>query len=429
MSNQSTERTIDSRTSIESRGRWARRGWLATTALLALVLVLHALVSFAGARHSVDGLDRGQADLLDAGLREMLAARGDLSDSVILARFLQINHGRGLRFVALSADGAHAGTSVAGTRVIPPPPRDSATGRLPLVPVGNRLRDYVPGLFGSAPLSEQPSYMILEFAPTASARLLGNARRTLGLAIAAALVLSFAAWMFLRTSIRYDEARFRLEQQRHLAVLGEMSAVLAHEIRNPLAALKGHAQLAYERLADGSREKTCIGFVVECANRLDELTSNLLSFARSGSIERSPVDPVELMRTAVRDVFGDSPIAVEADDAPTQWPLDGGRVRQALVNLLDNARQSSPTGIAPIARVGRQSDRLVFEIRDYGAGLPAGREERIFDAFFTTRTNGTGLGLAVASRVAEMHGGEITARNLPDTGAMFRLSLPSLGNR
>ena len=107
-----------------------------------------------------------------------------------------------------------------------------------------------------------------------------------------------------------------------------------------------------------------------------------------------------------------------------EWPLDAERVRQALVNVLDNARQNSPQGVAPEIRVLQRADQLVFEVRDFGTGLPAGREARIFDPFFTTRANGTGLGLAVASRVAEMHGGRITAKNHHDSGAVFRLTIP-----
>jgi two-component system sensor histidine kinase HydH len=266
--------------------------------------------------------------------------------------------------------------------------------------------------------------MIIDFQPKAAARLMQNAQRSLVLAIASAVVLSLAAVAFLRTSVRYEEARLRLEQQRHLALLGEMSAVLAHEIRNPLAALKGHAQLAYERLPNGAREKTCVGFVIENSERLESLTSDLLSFARSAPPNVLPTDPVELMRTAARDVFADDSTIVHASGDQQEWPLDAERVRQALVNVLDNARQNSPPGSVPELRVLQRADRLVFEVRDFGAGLPAGREARIFDPFFTTRTNGTGLGLAIASRVAEMHGGRITAMNHHAAGAVFRLTIP-----
>jgi two-component system sensor histidine kinase HydH len=272
-----------------------------------------------------------------------------------------------------------------------------------------------------------PSYVVVEFEPTAAARLTQTARRSLALAVAAAALLSLAAWIFVRMSARYENARLRLEQRRHLTLLGEMSAVLAHEIRNPLASLKGHAQLAAERMPDGTREKACVEQVIASADRLDALTSDLLSFARSSAIELEPVSPVDVMRMAAADVFdvvNETSLILEIGTAPAIWPLDAGRVRQALINLLDNARKASSGPRAPVARVALESNRLVFEIRDFGPGLPVGGEKRIFDPFFTTRTNGTGLGLAVASRVAEMHGGEISAANHRDTGAVFRLSIP-----
>jgi two-component system, NtrC family, sensor histidine kinase HydH len=404
-------------------GRWARRGWMATTALLAIALVLNAVTSYIGSRRAVDGLNRGQADFLGGALREHLAVRGTLSDSEVAERFLAANESRGLRYVALAHDSAHAGTSAIGDIGATPPPRDSASGRIPLLAVGNRLRAYVAT---SMPASSAASYMVIEFQPTAAARLMHSARRALLLAITGAVVLSFAGLVFSRTSLRYEETRLRLEQQRHLALLGEMSAVLAHEIRNPLASLKGHAQLAVERVPCGSRERTCIEYVIESAVRLETLTSDLLSFARSGPAELTAVDPVELMRSAARDVFGDDVVDVDDVSAPAQWLLDVGRVRQAVVNLLDNARQISPPGAPPSLRVAQRADHLVFEVRDFGPGLPAGREARIFDAFFTTRANGTGLGLAIASRVAESHGGEITAANHADGGAVFRLIIPNL---
>jgi len=406
-------------------GRWARRGWMATTALLALALVVNALLSFAGSRRAVEGLNRGQADLLGATLREMLAARGELSDSAVVAHFLADNEQRGLRYVALTGEGIFAGDAISGSLAAPPaPPRDSVFERMPLVAMHDRLRAFFPGPFRSTSATQSPSYMVIDFQPTAATRLMQSARRALVLAIASAFVLSLAAIVFLRTSVRYEEARLRLEQQRHLALLGEMSAVLAHEIRNPLAALKGHAQLAVERLANGTREKTCIGYVIENSERLEALTSDLLSFARSAPANVLPTDPVELMRTAARDVFTDDTAIVHTSGVLAQWPLDEARVRQALVNVLDNARQNSPQGMTPELRVMQRADQLVFEVRDFGVGPPAGRESRIFDPFFTTRANGTGLGLALASRVAEMHGGKITAANHHDAGAVFRLTIP-----
>jgi two-component system sensor histidine kinase HydH len=140
------------------------------------------------------------------------------------------------------------------------------------------------------------------------------------------------------------------------------------------------------------------------------------------------VDPRALLRESVAEaVEGAGGPGVDVDDAaaPERWPLDARRLRHALVNILQNAVQATPAAAPPRVRVAVEQDRLVYEIRDFGPGLVAGSAERVFDPFFTTRTNGTGLGLAVARRVAEMHGGTITAGNHPEGGAWFRLAIPA----
>jgi two-component system sensor histidine kinase HydH len=230
--------------------------------------------------------------------------------------------------------------------------------------------------------------------------------------------------LFWRTSGRFEAARLALAEQKRLSQLGEMSAVLAHEIRNPLASLKGNAQLLAERLPADSREKSRADRVVSEATRLEALTSDLLDFARSGPLERAVVDPAVLVRTAIADVDA-SGFELDAAAAPASWPVDANRMRQALVNILQNARQAAHDGRPPRVRVAQEGAALVVEVRDFGPGLAAGSEARIFDPFFTTRTNGTGLGLAVVRRIVEMHGGTITASNHPQGGAVFCIRLPA----
>jgi two-component system sensor histidine kinase HydH len=214
-----------------------------------------------------------------------------------------------------------------------------------------------------------------------------------------------------------------LLEQRRLTQLGELSAVMAHEIRNPLASLKGNAQLLAEGLAPGSRERGRAERVIGEATRLESLTSDLLDFARSAPLDLKSVDPVAPVRASLADL-GEEGFELDARRAPQRWALDPERVRQLLLNVLQNARQASPEGKKPSVRVAGEGKTLIYEVRDFGPGLPSGSEARIFDPFFTTRTKGTGLGLAVARRVAEMHGGTIAARNHPEGGALFRIEIP-----
>jgi two-component system sensor histidine kinase HydH len=202
-----------------------------------------------------------------------------------------------------------------------------------------------------------------------------------------------------------------------------MSAVLAHEIRNPLASLKGHAQLLAGRLAPESAERRKADRVVGEAKRLENLVTDLLAFTRSAPISRRPADPARLLRSAVHEVGGDT-FAIEDAGAPAEWSLDPDRIRQALTNLLRNAAQASPEGTTIETSVAAANGKLVFTVRDHGDGLRSGDEVRVFEPFYTTRTQGTGLGLAVASRIADMHDGSITASNHPGGGAIFRIEIP-----
>lgn len=407
------------------RGAWARSAWLATTALLALALVANAAASYRGSRTALPGLDRGQADYFGAGALELLTDTSKTSDAAQLTSFLRANERRGLRYVALVDD---EGRTIAGAGraaiVSTMPDRNPTTGRVPLIRGSERLRAYFPAPVRVA-ASEEPARLIVEFEPTASMRLMDVARRSLALSLATAILLFVLALVFFRISSHYESARLRLERDRHLARLGEMSAVLAHEIRNPLASLKGHAQLAAERLAEGSRERRCVENVIGDAERLGALTSDLLTFARSSPLELDLVNPGDLLRRAASDVLGEEALTIDDAAAPAKWLLDAERMRQALVNLLDNAWTATSGSRAPAVRIANEADQLVFEIRDFGPGLPRGSEHRIFDPFFTTRTNGTGLGLAVASRVVETHGGRIEASNHPEGGALFRLMIPT----
>jgi two-component system sensor histidine kinase HydH len=253
--------------------------------------------------------------------------------------------------------------------------------------------------------------------------MMARAQGSLFVAGIVALVLMTAGFGFWRISQRIEATERRMEEHRRLTLLGEMSAVLAHEIRNPLASLKGHAQLLVERLDDGSAERRKAARVVEEATRLESLTSDLLDFARSGPMDLGVVDPGALLEASAAEVS--EAIEVDSSESPDHWRLDERRFRQAVLgNILRNAVQASPPDRPPRARVAMENGTLVFTVRDFGAGLPEGEAGQIFEPFFTTRATGTGLGLAVARRIVDLHGGRIAAANAPGGGAVFRVELP-----
>jgi two-component system, NtrC family, sensor histidine kinase HydH len=255
-----------------------------------------------------------------------------------------------------------------------------------------------------------------------------RARRDLVVGVTVAVALMLAAAVFWRLSRRAQAVEARLGQERHLAALGEMSAVLAHEIRNPLASLKGHAQLLAERVGDDPALARKVARIVDESQRLEALTHGLLEFARTGRLELTEADPAALLRRcADACAQGPSPaptVAVHAHGAPDRWRLDAPKLERVIGNLLDNAAQAAPATEVE-ARVYGDDRRLVFEVRDHGPGVPPEDRARIFEPFHTTRTRGTGLGLAVAQRIVEQHGGTLEALDAPGGGTCFRITLPA----
>jgi len=438
----------------------ARLGWMITAVAMAAVLVIGAWLNYRVVRAAVDTLNLGQAELLGNAMR---LPRGQELDSVSLQEILDTHAAAGLRYVAVIGPDDSI-VAEAGTRTAPltrPAPSMDFGARV--IAVGDRMRAFQPRPptrpsrgpgerpeppperpegevrpEGAQPDAGQEGadrpdrgerrepfremyWSVVEFDPVA-AEVLAGGRRNLGLsALAAALLLSLAALSW-RAWERYESARRTLEEQQRLAVLGQMSAVLAHEIRNPLASLKGNAQLVAEKLPEDSPDRKRVARVVSEAQRLEALTADLLDFARTGPVQLSDADPMDLTRQLIEDVDG-GPFELETRGAPRTWRLDPARVRQALLNVLMNARQASGSGTVEVL-VDQGADELVFEVTDSGTGLPEGEEGRIFDPFFTTRTNGTGLGLAVARAAVEKHGGRIDAKNREGGGAVFRIAIP-----
>jgi two-component system, NtrC family, sensor histidine kinase HydH len=284
---------------------------------------------------------------------------------------------------------------------------------MPPMPEGERARFH------------RHSGIVFEFEPVVASHLMDRAGSLLAFGLAAALVMMLVAAVSHVLSRRYEGAKRHFEEKRRLSLVGEMSAVLAHEIRNPLASLKGNAQLLAEHLPDASADRAKADRVVLEASRLEALTADLLDFVRTGPLDRTAIDPAGLLRTCAEDVDPGG-FTLHLDASPDHWTLDGPRVRQVLTNLLRNAHQATPPDAPrPEVSIFGEGKRLTITIRDHGAGLPKGQAERIFDPFFTTRTSGTGLGLAVARRIVELHGGSLTATNHAQGGAIFHITLPA----
>jgi two-component system sensor histidine kinase HydH len=420
--------------------RITRWGFFAVALVLGTALLVSSITSWLGARTLLDTVIRGQAEDLHHELRRSMDDRPHRGppSAEELERFIEDHADEGVCYVAVMGPDDEP-IAAAGIISDPRPLRPGELRTLgdhvqvsfamhpPGPPPGKGL-DHKKG-FGPPGLLDsrgppRPPPLVIEFRPEAALALRARARRDLGVGVTVAVALMLAAAVFWRLSRRAQAVEARLGQQRHLAALGEMSAVLAHEIRNPLASLKGHAQLLAERVTDDPALTRKVTRIVDEAQRLETLTHGLLDFARTGRLELAEVDPAALLRRCA-DACLHAPHAtvVEAVGAPTRWRLDAPKLERVLVNLLDNAVQAAP-GATVEARVYGDDRQLVFEVRDHGPGVPADERARIFEPFHTTRTRGTGLGLAVAQRIVEQHGGTIEVLDALGGGACFRITLP-----
>jgi two-component system, NtrC family, sensor histidine kinase HydH len=395
----------------------ARNGLFLALVALGITLVVSEWANRGEVERISALLDRAQAERFFQPVPPLHDRHHGPATSAELSQLLAQFRGEGLRYlVEYDADGAVV--SEAGQHVGIERPRPGENFGPPRV-VADRVRV----TFRPPSRREGKPDLVVEFEPTISTQLRQHADRRFAFSIAVAvslLALTFGLWLAVR---REELRRAQSERERQLTALGEMSAVLAHEIRNPLASLKGHAQLLGEQLGTESLLHKKVDRIVGEAKRLEELTSTLLDFVRASSVSRAATDPARLVREAAAAV--DSSVVVDSERAPPNWQLDPLRMEQVLKNLLQNAVQASAEPGSVEASVRVEGGELVIAVRDHGPGLGAGSEQRVFEAFHTTRVQGTGLGLAVARRIVELHGGRIRGENHPDGGAVFTLLIPA----
>ncbi len=228
---------------------------------------------------------------------------------------------------------------------------------------------------------------------------------------------------------RLDAAEESLRRKERLAALGEMSAGLAHEIRNPLGIVSSSAQLLEKKTAGSSPEALqLLSIIQEETTRLNGLVGDFLTFGRPARPERRPADLKTVVLRALDHVQGvaeQQGVAVEAMDLPSlDASVDVDMLRQVLLNLLLNALDATPAGGRIEVRLYRQDAGACIEVSDTGRGIPAAVRASVFDPFVTTKAQGTGLGLANAYRIVESHGGELSLVETSERGTVFRVLLP-----
>jgi two-component system sensor histidine kinase HydH len=224
-----------------------------------------------------------------------------------------------------------------------------------------------------------------------------------------------------------DERLLRVERTAFGATL---SAGVAHELRNPLAVMETSLFILQERLAGDERSLRQVRRLGEQVSLATEIVNDLLDAVRVRPIDARPVDLASVARDAVGRVPRVSVVALSLELSPgIALALgDPRRLGQVVVNVVANAVQaleeSGTPSPAVTVRVGRSAESATLTIDDNGPGIPEALLPRLFDPLVSTRAKGTGLGLALSRRIAEAHGGALTAENHPAGGARFTLSLP-----
>jgi len=416
--------------------RRARWGIFITTVIMGAALVVTGLTTWLQHREAAVVVAQARALDLFRAVRRSLRdeVRGpsspdsDGKDRNELAELLTDFEAAGLRYVALMAPHgevlAEAGTALArmGPAVSPSAAgRPGFEGRGPGEPVLVRVGDRIRLDGGLGP--RRRARLVLEMEPVLAESLAAGALKHLVVSSGAAVLLVGLAFVFWRMAVRADRFEAALGRQRRLAALGEMSAVLGHELRNPLAALKGHAQLVLERMEPDAKGFKNAERVVHEAERIETLTSQILDFARTGAVSPIAQQPAAMLRALVYKL-GDARVQLDVARAPECWDFDRLRMEQVVENVLKNALFASPSGSPIVVTCERERDGLLIRVRDHGAGFAPGEEQAVFEPFRTTRVQGTGLGLTIARRIVEAHGGTIAASNAADGGAIVEVRLP-----
>lgn len=221
-----------------------------------------------------------------------------------------------------------------------------------------------------------------------------------------------------------------MKRAERLSALGQLSAGLAHEIRNPLASISGAAAILQRDRELDPKQSKCVSIIVSECQRLDRLLSNFLNFARPRPPRFQLVDLQPILENTValagHGIHGKTVhLDMRIDDAVPSVDCDPEQLEQVLLNLMLNAIEASPEGgtVTLAARV--EGSGLTIKVVDLGHGVATAHVDRLFDPFFTTKEHGTGLGLPVAHQIVRQMGGSLLAHRNQGQGMTFSVTLPT----
>lgn len=223
-----------------------------------------------------------------------------------------------------------------------------------------------------------------------------------------------------------ESLRKQVRRKDRLAAIGEMAATVAHEIRNPLGGVRGFANLLQQDIDPSDDRARLVEKIIEGTRDLDRVVNELLEYTRPVELRQERVSCAEMVDSAIGYAAIDQTRIVTKNwvDPKIAITVDQHQMRQVLLNILLNAEQSIEGAGTIDIRAEIRKGFLDLSVEDSGCGIPPDRLEQLFSPFFTTKEKGTGLGLAVASKIVEGHGGALEVTSTEGEGSIFHVRLP-----
>jgi two-component system sensor histidine kinase PilS (NtrC family) len=264
--------------------------------------------------------------------------------------------------------------------------------------------------------------------------LVGGVLRTMGLSVSASRDASGNKTGYICIFQDITELKNMEEELKHketLAAIGELSANMAHEIRNPLASLKGSIEILKEGTLTKDHGEKLMNIAINEMDRLNKIITDFLTYSRPRQPEFFKFDlhavldeTIDLLKNAIVNRDG---IIIKKDfEGPNEMVADSQKLRQVFLNLGMNAIESLRSAGQLTIGTRRLADRVIIFFRDSGMGIPQGNLKEIFYPFYTTKDKGTGLGLSIAYRIIEEHGGRIKVYSSQGKGTTFEVVIPVL---
>ena len=243
-----------------------------------------------------------------------------------------------------------------------------------------------------------------------------------GLVFAWGVIGALCLFWFQHARAARQRLREEVRRREQLATAGDLAAGVAHELRNPLSSIKGYATYFASRFPDNSPDKEAAQVLAQETERLNRAITNLINFARPSAIDPRPTDLNSLVAHSLSLIRRDA----ESRNVAIAWNpgslplllLDPDRFSQALLNVLLNALEAMPDGGSLTLATSMGAGGATLTVADTGAGLASEDVARIFDPYFTTKSQGTGLGLSIVSKIVEAHNAAVNIRSGPHGGAV-----------